>query len=66
MKKNKSSNRQNKKNKKFSVTVDDARKILGKEADKLSDEEIHKMINGFRLVATIVLNENVGKNMKNN
>ena len=66
MNKIKSSNRQNKKNRKLSVTITDARKILGKEADKLTDEEIQKIINGFRLVATIVLNDIDAKSLKGN
>lgn len=41
------------------LSIDDARKLLGEDADKFSDESIEQMIKGFDLIADIVIDQHL-------
>ena len=47
------------------ITIDDARKRLGKRAEKMTDEEIEKVLNMFRFICNRVIDSVVDKKNSN-
>lgn len=48
------------------ITVDQARKILGARTEKLSDEQITKLLNMLRLLCDKQIDSSIQKNHANN